>query len=69
MYATLKDSKMACIQDDNCIGVYDNDCDNEPPFALCPTSYDYEDSKDKPLSCVYDKLGNLKQKKRGSLEK
>ena len=59
-YATLENSKQACIQDDNCLGVYDNDCDNEPPFTLCPTSKtDYDDSNHSPLSCVYNKLGNL----------
>ena len=59
IYATLEDSKLACFKDANCLGVYDNDCDKQPPFGLCPTSYDYEDSKDLPVSCVYDKLGDL----------
>lgn len=56
-----EDARRKCSSDNSCFGVYDNYCDNEPPFFLCPKLNEdlfvLEDSIANPLSCVDVKEG------------
>ena len=58
---TLEHAKDLCTSDDACGGVYDNYCDDNPPFYLCHVDkrdlFPFEDSALTPLSCVYEKDG------------
>ena len=48
-------AKQACDSDRRCRGVYDNLCDDEDAFRLCPWSGYMETSSS---SCVYEKMGS-----------
>ena len=51
-FPTLKSAQLACISDTNCNAVYDEHCDNEGEFFLCPTTTSLQSSQH---SCVYEK--------------
>ena len=51
-YFSLKSAKSACSVDINCKAVYDEHCDNEGTFYLCPATATLESSQH---SCVYEK--------------
>ena len=57
------DAFKKCTFDDSCAGVYDNYCDDSPPFYLCPKRnadpFVFEESTLKPQSCVHMKQGNF----------
>ena len=58
------DAIKKCSFDDTCYGVYDDYCDDKPPFHLCPKLNDnpfaLEESILDPQSCVYLKEGRQK---------
>ena len=63
----LLDAKKACFADVNCAGVYDNYCDNKPPFYLCSKArenmiYNLEDSSTDfdTMSCIHEKEGKCR---------
>jgi len=51
-YETLDEAIVACNSDKNCSKVYDDGCDNEGPFALCPRK---SAELNASLSCLYVK--------------
>ena len=51
-FPTLKSAQSACISDTNCNAVYDEHCDSEGEFYLCPTTASLQSSQH---SCVYEK--------------
>ena len=51
-FATMQDAKLVCLEDSKCIGVYDQHCDGENSFSLCPREHDLESSTS---SCTYIK--------------
>ena len=55
-FPTLKSAQSACLSDINCNAVYDEHCDNEGEFYLCPTTTSLQSSQH---SCVYDKGKNI----------
>ena len=58
-FGTLQDAEEHCTADKSCSGIYDNYCDNQPPYFLCTKNklneYPFEESTKTPLSCVYEK--------------
>ena len=55
-FPTLKSAQSACLSDINCNAVYDEHCDNEGEFYLCPTTTSLQSSQH---SCVYEKGKNI----------
>ena len=51
-YSSLKSAQSACSLDIDCKAVYDEHCDNEGEFYLCPTTTSLQSSQH---SCVYEK--------------
>ena len=56
-----EDARRKCSSDNSCYGVYDNFCDDRPPFFLCPKlnedPFVLEESTVNPVSCVHVKEG------------
>ena len=56
-----EDAKIACSSDQNCVGVYDNYCDDKSPFYLCSKVrehiYTHENSNRDSISCIHEKEG------------
>ena len=55
-FPTLKSAQSACLSDINCNAVYDEHCNNEGEFYLCPTTTSLQSSQH---SCVYEKGKNI----------
>ena len=54
-YTTLEEAKFACASDEKCEKVYDQGCDDEGAYTLCPwNSTNFESS----VSCIYTKPGS-----------
>ena len=51
-YDTLIEAKKACLEDDNCLSIYDFQCDEKDKYYLCPAS---KEIKSSPKSCLHRK--------------
>ena len=56
-FNSFHEAKITCLYDDQCRGVRDNYCDDDPTFALCSVGYELTPSVQSRYDCVYDKTG------------
>ena len=55
-YPTIQQATEACNADNNCAYIYDEDCDNKPPYKTCKSFAKYRRAE---KSCIYKKDGSI----------
>ena len=53
LFQHLSQAKISCNSDENCIGIYEQSCDNSGPFLLCHKGF--ATSKANNSACLYEK--------------
>ena len=55
-YPTIQEATEVCNADDNCAYIYDEECDNKPPYKTCKSFAKYRVAEN---SCIYKKEGSM----------